>query len=262
MVAPDAQRVADGPRLTTGDGPADLGNWYLVIVGGVAMAELVRRSLRMNPSRVIVGEVLGDEIVTMLNAMSQGNDGSLSTINANSSIDVFNRISTYALQSSESLPVEASHMLIAGSINFVVFLRKRNDYASGGSLVRCIESIREVTGIDGRVLSSEVFALAPDGRAVVTALGDAWTTWLTEQLADWAVQTDHTEPAELDELVRAASEVGADAAVSKLDMTTMLLPAVHRLLRRALRPKQVSGKFSLPPSILTVEQRKRGSTGT
>jgi hypothetical protein len=50
--------------------------------------------------------------------------------------------------------------------------------------------------------------------------------------------------------------------VSKLDMATMLLPAVHRLLRRALRPKQVSGKFSLPPSILTVQQRKRGSTGT
>lgn len=44
-------------------------------VGGISMAELVRRSLRMNPSRVIVGEVLGDEIVTMLNAMTQGNDG-------------------------------------------------------------------------------------------------------------------------------------------------------------------------------------------
>lgn len=65
-----------------------------------------------------------------------------------------------------------------------------------------------------------------------------------------------------DELVRAASEVGADAAVSKLDMATMLLPTVHRLLRRALRPKQVSGKFSLPPSILTVEQRKKNVTGT
>ena len=42
--------------------------------GAITMADLVRRSLRMNPSRVIVGEVLGDEIVTMLNAMSQGND--------------------------------------------------------------------------------------------------------------------------------------------------------------------------------------------
>jgi Flp pilus assembly CpaF family ATPase len=135
-------------------------------LGGVSMAELVRRSLRMNPSRVIVGEVLGDEIVTMLNAMSQGNDGSLSTIHANSSVEVFNRISTYALQAEENLPVEATHMLIAGSINYVLFLRKRNDYATGGGLIRCVESIREVTGVDGRVLSSEIFAPGPDGRAV------------------------------------------------------------------------------------------------
>ena len=134
-------------------------------LGGVGMAELVRRSLRMNPSRVIVGEVLGDEIVTMLNAMSQGNDGSLSTIHANSSIEVFNRISTYALQAEENLPVEASQMLIAGSINFVVFMRKRNTYDSGGGLQRTIESVREVTGVDGRVLSSEVFAAGDDGLA-------------------------------------------------------------------------------------------------
>ncbi|MDQ1289094.1 MAG: pilus assembly protein CpaF [Actinomycetota bacterium] len=133
-------------------------------LGGVSMADLVRRSLRMNPSRVVVGEVLGDEIVTMLNAMSQGNDGSLSTIHANSATEVFNRISTYALQARENLPVEATHMLIAGSINFVVFLRKRNDYQAGGGLARRVESIREVTGIDGRVLSSEVFALGHAGQ--------------------------------------------------------------------------------------------------
>jgi pilus assembly protein CpaF len=135
-------------------------------LGGVGMAELVRRSLRQNPSRVIVGEVLGDEIVTMLNAMSQGNDGSLSTIHANSSLEVFNRISTYALQAEERLPVEATHMLVAGSINFVVFLRKRNDYHVGGGLQRVVESVREVTGVDGRVLSSEVFAPNADGVAV------------------------------------------------------------------------------------------------
>jgi pilus assembly protein CpaF len=137
--------------------------------GAVTMADLVRRSLRQNPSRVIVGEVLGDEIVTMLNAMSQGNDGSLSTIHANSSMEVFNRISTYALQAQEHLPVEATHMLIAGSINFVVFMRKRNDYTTGGTLTRAIESVREVTGVDGRVLSSEVFALDSHGVAVAHA---------------------------------------------------------------------------------------------
>jgi pilus assembly protein CpaF len=135
-------------------------------LGFISMAELVRRSLRMNPSRVIVGEVLGDEIVTMLNAMSQGNDGSLSTIHANSSLEVFNRISTYAIQSQERLPVEASHMLMAGAIDFVVFQEKHNDYARGGRMRRFVSSVREVNGIDGRVMSSEVFAAGPDGRAV------------------------------------------------------------------------------------------------
>jgi Flp pilus assembly CpaF family ATPase len=134
--------------------------------GAISMAELVRRSLRMNPSRVTVGEVLGDEIVTMLNAMSQGNDGSLSTIHANSSSEVFNRISTYALQASERLPIEASQMLVAGAVNFVVFIQRRNNYQSGGRLQRMVTSIREVNGVDGRVLSSEVFAEAPDGSIV------------------------------------------------------------------------------------------------
>ncbi|HEX8858754.1 MAG TPA: ATPase, T2SS/T4P/T4SS family [Actinomycetes bacterium] len=138
-------------------------------VGGISMAELVRRSLRMNPSRVIVGEVLGDEIVTMLNAMTQGNDGSLSTIHANSAPEVFNRISTYALQAQERLPVEATQMLIAGAIDFVIFVEKRNDYHRGGTLRRYVSSVREVTGVDGRVLSSEVFAPGPDGRAMPRA---------------------------------------------------------------------------------------------
>jgi Flp pilus assembly CpaF family ATPase len=138
-------------------------------LGGISMAELVRRSLRMNPSRVIVGEVLGDEIVTMLNAMTQGNDGSLSTIHANSATEVFNRISTYALQAQERLPVEATHMLIAGAIDFVVFVEKRNEYQRGGTLRRYVSSVREVTGVDGRVLSSEVFGAGPDGRAAPRA---------------------------------------------------------------------------------------------
>ena len=75
-------------------------------VGAIGMARLVRRSLRMNASRVIVGEVLGDEVIPMLNAMSQGRSGSMGTIHADSSSGVFRRIAAYAVQAPERLPSE------------------------------------------------------------------------------------------------------------------------------------------------------------
>ena len=102
--------------------------------GAVSMAELVRDTLRLNPSRVIVGEVLGDEVVTMLNAMTQGNDGSLSTIHANSSGDVVHKIATYAIQAPERLPWEATVRLVATGLDLIVFLRRlRTGRARSGS---------------------------------------------------------------------------------------------------------------------------------
>jgi hypothetical protein len=60
-------------------------------------------------------------------------------------------------------------MLIAGAIDFVVFVERRNEYTTGGSLRRIVTSVREVNGVDGRVLSSEVFAAGPDGTATASA---------------------------------------------------------------------------------------------
>ncbi len=131
--------------------------------GGISMASLVQRSLRQNPSRVIVGEVLGDEIVVMLNAMSQGNDGSLSTIHARSSVAVLDRIASYAAQA-ENLSFEVTHSLIAGAIDFIVFIRQ-NPYMGG---LRTVSEVLEVVGFDGdRVTHSHVFVPSDvDGRAV------------------------------------------------------------------------------------------------
>jgi CheY-like chemotaxis protein len=65
-----------------------------------------------------------------------------------------------------------------------------------------------------------------------------------------------------DELVAAASAVGADAAISKLEMASTLVPAVQRLLKRAQRAPQVSGRISLPASILQETAAKRKSAGS
>ena len=58
----------------------------------------------------------------MLNAMSQGRSGSMCTIHAESSAGVFRRIASYAVQAPERLPLEATNLLIAGAIHFVVQL--------------------------------------------------------------------------------------------------------------------------------------------
>jgi pilus assembly protein CpaF len=91
--------------------------------------------LRMNADRVIVGEVLGDEVLPMLNAMSQGRSGSMCTVHADSSAGVFRRIASYAVQSRERLPLEASNLLVAGAIHFVVHLdsEMHDEMPSGGS---------------------------------------------------------------------------------------------------------------------------------
>ena len=130
--------------------------------GGISIDQLVRRTRRHNPDRVIVGEVLGPEVVQMLSAMSQGNDGSLSTIHARDADDVFHKLATYAAQF-EGLDFPVTHSLMASSIDFVVFVRK-NPLMGG---LRCVTEVVEVTGInEGRVARSKIFAESPvDGRA-------------------------------------------------------------------------------------------------
>lgn len=165
--------------------------------GGVSIAALVRRTRRMNPSRVIVGEVLGPEVVEMLSAMAQGNDGSLSTIHARDALEVFNRISTYA-QQHENLTAEVSHALMAGAIDFVVFIEK-NPLLDGR---RCVTQVLEVGGFQGgRVATSQLFGPSrEDGRAVrdpevgLTPRHAARLATLTdwsEGIAGWPARADY-----------------------------------------------------------------------
>jgi pilus assembly protein CpaF len=127
--------------------------------GEIDMARLVRRSLRMNASRVVIGEVLGHEVVPMLNAMSQGCAGSMATIHANSSAGAFRRLASYAVQAPERLPLEATNLLVAGSIDFVIHCAVTDH--------RQVVSVREVVDAEGSiVISNELWRLDPD-RGVV-----------------------------------------------------------------------------------------------
>ena len=132
--------------------------------GEVSIADLTRWLLRASPDRVICGEVRGAEVIPMLNAMTQGNQGSMCSIHANSSKAAFAKLATYAVQAPERLPLEASNQLIAAAVNFVVHLERAPGQPKQP---RFVASIREVVGHEGStVVSNEVLAPGPDGRAV------------------------------------------------------------------------------------------------
>ena len=129
--------------------------------GAVSQAELVRWALRMSPDRVLVGEIRGPEVVPMCNAMSQGNDGSMATLHASSSRIAFTRLAAYAAQGPERLPLEATNLLVASAVHFVIHLA----YATDG--MRVVSSIREVVDADDRqIISNEIYQPGPDRRAV------------------------------------------------------------------------------------------------
>ncbi len=71
--------------------------------GEITMSQLIRASLRMNPSRIIVGEVRGKETLDMLQAMNTGHAGSLSTGHGNSPWDMISRLETMVLPSGARL---------------------------------------------------------------------------------------------------------------------------------------------------------------
>ena len=125
--------------------------------GEVTLADLTRMALRMDPDRVIVGEVRGAEAFPMLMAMSQGNNGSMCTMHADGARSVFPKLAAYVSMASTGLPVETVNVLIASAVHFVIFIENRDGR-------RTVASIREVVDTDGlQVMSNEVVARGNDG---------------------------------------------------------------------------------------------------
>ena len=132
--------------------------------GGIDMTQLVRWATRMNPSRVIVGEVRGPEVIPLLNALYQGTDGSMTTIHASSTREAFKKLAGYARQSKEQLPFDVTYQLIGGGVHMVVQLGKTTD----GD--RVVTGVREVVDADPhQVRSNEIFKPGPDRRAALAS---------------------------------------------------------------------------------------------
>lgn len=107
----------------------------------ITIRELIRSSLRMRPTRIIVGEVRGAEAVDMLQCMNTGHDGSMSTGHANSGKDMLSRLENMVLMGMD-LPLAAVRQQIASGIDIVVHLGRLRDRS------RRVLEITEIIGCE------------------------------------------------------------------------------------------------------------------
>lgn len=116
--------IEDTPELNI-----DIPNWVQLLAvknqygqGSVSIKDCLINSLRMRPTRIIVGECRKDETFEMLQAMNTGHEGSMTTVHANSSVDCLFRLEN--LLSSGGHDVSISHIRsqIGDTIDFIVQL--------------------------------------------------------------------------------------------------------------------------------------------
>ncbi|MFM9071238.1 MAG: CpaF family protein [Acidimicrobiaceae bacterium] len=128
--------------------------------GEITLADLTRMALRMDPDRVIVGEVRGAEAFPMLLAMSQGNNGSMCTMHADSTRSVFPKLAAYVSMASTGLPIETVNLLLASALHFVIYIDNSSDW-------RQVTSVREIVDSDGsNIISNEIFAVGNNGELI------------------------------------------------------------------------------------------------
>lgn len=95
--------------------------------GAVTIRDLFRASLRMRPDRIVIGEIRGGEALDLIQAMTSGHRGCLSTVHATLPTDTLNRLETMALMSDVDIPLHVLRAQIASAIDTIVQVARRSD---------------------------------------------------------------------------------------------------------------------------------------
>lgn len=129
----------------------------------ITIRDLIRTSLRMRPTRLIVGEVRGKEAIDMLQSVNVGHCG-MTTIHANSIRDVVSRLETLVLMGME-IPIPAVRRQISAGFDLMVHLGRLRDgtrrvleiaeplpFTEGEIQFRSLYRFREVAEREGRII--------------------------------------------------------------------------------------------------------------
>lgn len=163
-----SQFIPEGERIVTIEDAAELRFQQPHVVrfetrppnvegtGEVTMRTLMRNALRMRPDRIIIGEIRGDEVLDLLQAMNTGHDGSMSTLHANSPREALTRVESMA-----SLAGFVDGTVVRRQLSDAVHLIIQVSRMRDGR--RRITSISEIAGIAGEAITlQELFVFRTD----------------------------------------------------------------------------------------------------
>jgi pilus assembly protein CpaF len=88
--------------------------------GEVTIRQLFRNALRMRPDRIVIGECRGEEAFDMVQALSTGHSGSMSTVHANSALQALRRIEAMASMGNALISRRVLSDLVRDGIDLIV----------------------------------------------------------------------------------------------------------------------------------------------
>ncbi|OGX27735.1 MAG: hypothetical protein A3D10_02905 [Omnitrophica WOR_2 bacterium RIFCSPHIGHO2_02_FULL_48_11] len=95
--------------------------------GVITIRDLFVNSLRMRPDRIIIGEVRGEEMLDLIQAISSGHSGSLAIVHSDSPDDCFSRMVMMTLMTGIRLSTEEIKRQIANAIDLIVYIELYQD---------------------------------------------------------------------------------------------------------------------------------------
>lgn len=123
--------------------------------------DLVKNTLRMRPDRIIIGEIRGEELFDLLQAMNTGHDGSMSSVHANNPGECVQRLETLFLLAGYDVPHHVVRRQIASAVDFIIQLGRNRE----GN--RVVSSVAEITGMEGDSILMQTIASKNEDEVLV-----------------------------------------------------------------------------------------------
>jgi pilus assembly protein CpaF len=129
--------------------------------GAVSVRQLFSNTLRMRPTRIILGEIRGEEALDYLQAINSGHDGTLAVLHASTPADVVGRLETMAMYAGLELPSSEIRRQIASGLNLII---QHEQLADGSRKITCLTEIGGIK-VDGEIILNDLFRYEITGRA-------------------------------------------------------------------------------------------------